>query len=69
MNMFRDLLTLALIAIGISLVYGDPNSWQWPDSCGPYVAQAVTFLADARPWSVVISLVLALSLFLTRLKY
>lgn len=69
MNMFRDLFTLALFALGLGLWVGEPEKWDWVAPAGPYAVNAVTFLADTRPWSFVICFVLALTLFMTRLKY
>jgi hypothetical protein len=70
MNMFRDLLILVLIGLGVGLMLGgDPNDWKWVDACGPYVVTAMTFLYTAKPFSYVICFALSLALFLTRLKY
>ncbi len=59
----------ALIILAVSLGIGHPDTWTWPASCGPYVVQAITFLADGRPWSILVLIALALALFMTRLKY
>jgi hypothetical protein len=60
---------VAFIILGISLLVGQPENWTWDAMLGGYVVQAVTFLSDMRPWSVIVLLALALSLFMTRLKY
>jgi hypothetical protein len=69
MNQFRDLTMLALIILAIGLLIGHPENWTWAASGGAYVVNAITFLADGRPWSVIVLLALALALFMTRLKY
>ena len=60
---------LALIILGIGLLIGKPEDWNWAASGGPYVVNAITFLADGRPWSIIVLFALALALFMTRLKY
>jgi len=69
MNMIRDLLTLGFLALGAALWFGDPPSWQWPNQLGPYAVEFITYASDGRPWSFIVCAVLALSLFLTRLRY
>ncbi len=69
MNQFRDILICALVILAIGLLVGHPENWTWAAAGGGYVVQAVTILADARPWSVIGLIALALALFMTRLKY
>jgi len=69
MNQFRDLLICALIILAAGLGLGQPENWNWAAAGGPYVVNAINFLADARPWSILVLLALALALFMTRLKY
>ena len=69
MNQIRDLLILLLIALGIGLMFGHPENWTWIASGGAYAVDALNFLCDFRPWSVILLLALALALFMTRLKY
>ena len=69
MNQFRDLLLCALIILDIGLGVGQPENWNWAAAGGAYVVNAITFLADGRPWSILILIALALALFMTRLKY
>jgi hypothetical protein len=69
MNQFRDLTMCALIILAISLLIGQPETWGWTAICGGYVVSGVNFLADSRPWSIIILMALALALFMTRLKY
>ena len=69
MNQFRDLLMCALIILAIGLGVGHPENWNWAAAGGAYVVKSITFLADARPWSILVLLALALALFMTRLKY
>ena len=59
----------ALIILAIGLEVGQPENWTWAAAGGAYVVNAITFLADARPWSIIVLLALALALFMTRLKY
>jgi len=69
MNQFRDILMCALIILAIGLGIGQPENWTWATVFGGYVVNAITFLADGRPWSIIILMALALALFMTRLKY
>ena len=69
MNQFRDLLLFAMIILAIALAVGHPENWSWAAAGGGYVVQAVTFMADARPWSIIVLMALALALFMTRIKY
>ena len=69
MNQFRDLLIGGMVILAISLLIGHPEDWNWDAAGGPYVVKAVTFMADARPWSVIVLMALALALFMTRIKY
>jgi hypothetical protein len=69
MNQFRDLTMVGLIILAISLLVGQPENWTWAAMGGPYAVEAVAFLADGRPWSVIVLIALALTLFMTRLKY
>ena len=69
MNQFRDLTMVALIILAAGIGLGHPENWTWAAAGGPYVVNAITVLADARPWSILILAALALALFMTRLKY
>ncbi len=69
MNQFRDITIVVLVILAASLGLGNPENWTWDAMCGPYVVNAVTMLSDARPWSVIILMALALSLFMTRIRY
>ncbi|HEY0256115.1 MAG TPA: hypothetical protein VGC39_01635 [Candidatus Methylacidiphilales bacterium] len=69
MNMFRNLLALALIAFGLGLMFGGPEEWKWPDLGGAYVVQAISLCIDFRPWSYILCFVLAIALFMTRKIY
>ena len=69
MNQFRDLTILALLGLALGLGLGNPDSWNWAAAGGPYVVNAIAFLAAGRPWSIIILCALALALFMTRLKY
>jgi len=69
MNQFRDLTMTAMIILAIALMFGQPETWGWTAVCGAYVVNAVDFLATSRPWSIIILFALALTLFMTRLKY
>ena len=69
MNQFRDLMIVALMILAISLGVGHPDTWTWVASGGPYVVNALNFLTDFRPWSIIILVALALALFMTRLKF
>jgi hypothetical protein len=69
MNQFRDLLIVALIILALGLGLGQPENWTWAAAGGAYVVNAITFLADGRPWTILALMALALALFMTRLKY
>jgi hypothetical protein len=69
MNMFRNLFTLALIALGLGLWLTDPASWHWVDLGGVYAVDTVRFLAGTRPISFIILFVIALALWMTRKQF
>jgi hypothetical protein len=69
MNMFRDIAILVLLALGIGLMVGDPENWTWVELGGSYALDALSFLIKGRPFSELICMVLALAMFMTRLKY
>ena len=69
MNQFRDILMCALIILAIGLEVGQPENWNWAAAGGAYVVNAITFLAEGRPWTVIVLMALALALFMTRLRY
>ncbi len=69
MNQFRDILIILLLILAASLGFGHPENWTWEERGGAYAVDAVRILTDARPWSIIILCVLALTLFMTRLKY
>jgi hypothetical protein len=69
MNMFRNLLTVALIALGLGLWFTDPVTWHWVDLGGPYAVNALTFLTETRPISYIILFVIALALWMTRKQF
>lgn len=69
MNQFRDITIVALLALGMGLMLGDPLDWKWVGACGPQVVEAVNFLVQAKPFSPVICFALSLALFMTRIKY
>ena len=60
---------VALIILAIALLVGQPENWTWTARGGAYVVNAIAYLAEGRPWSIIVLLALALSLFMTRLKY
>ena len=59
----------AMIILAIGLLVGHPENWNWAAAGGAYVVNALTFLTDGRPWSIIVLLALALALFMTRLRY
>jgi hypothetical protein len=69
MNMFRNLLTVVLVALGIGLWVSNPDDWKWAATGGPYVVNALHFLGQAKPFSIIILLVIATSLFMTRKQF
>ena len=80
MNMFRDILIVALIILGISIGMGNPEKWTWTGNMGSGVSRSgrrlkrlfVSFLAQTRRpilWHCLFYCPLATTLFMTRLKY
>jgi len=69
MNMFRDILILALMTFGIGIAVSNPTDWSWINLLGPGFVQALVYVAAAKPFSSIICFALALALFMTRLKY
>ena len=69
MNQFRDIAMVFLIFVGLSLMLSQPIEWNWITLLGTYFVSGVKWLCDLRPWSEMICFALALTLFMTRLKY
>jgi hypothetical protein len=69
MNQIRDILIGILIALALGLGLGHPENWTWVANGGEYAVNALNFLTDLRPWSIILLLALAVALFMTRLKY
>jgi hypothetical protein len=69
MNQFRDLLIVALVALGLGIGLTDPDSWTWAAAGGAYVVNALHFLAIMKPWSVIVLMAIALAVFMTRIKF
>jgi len=69
MNQFRDLTMMGMIILAIGLLVGQPENWTWASLGGANAVNAVNFLAESRPWSVIVLFALALALFMTRLKF
>jgi hypothetical protein len=69
MNMFRNLLTVILLALAIGLFFSDPTTWHWLDPAGPHVVSAVRFLGEMKPFSYIILLVISLALWMTRKQF
>ena len=60
---------LVILSIGLWVGHPEDNNWSWAAVCGGSVVNAINFLADSRPWSILVLMALALALFMTRLKY
>lgn len=69
MNMFRHIFTIAILAFGVGLWFLGPDDWKWADLGGPYVVNAISFCYQSKPFSVIICLVVATALFMTRKQY
>ena len=69
MNQFRDITMMALIILSLGLLIGQPEDWTWAAVGGSYVVNTLNFLAEGRPWSIIVLMALALTLFMTRLKF
>jgi hypothetical protein len=69
MNMFRNLLSVACLALGIGLFMSDPSKWRWADPAGPYVVNALVFLGEIKPFSYLLLVAIAVTLFMTRKQY
>jgi len=69
MNMFRNLIAVAFLALGLGLMFGNPQEWRWPDLGGQYVVDAINFCIDSRPFSYIVCFVITTALFMTRKAY
>lgn len=69
MNMFRNLLCLFLIAVGICFIVGNPTEWAFVQRCGPNVLDVLKVCWTFRPFVVIACFVVALALFMTRKSY
>jgi hypothetical protein len=69
MNQFRDILWVALLALGLGVGLTNPDDWSWASIGGAHVLNALHFLSITKPWCVVILLAVSLAIFMTRIKY
>ena len=69
MNMFRHLLTVAFLALGICLWFIPTDQWKWVDLLGGPAISVVDFLGRAEPFSTLLCLVVGTALFMTRKQY
>ncbi|MCE0497395.1 MAG: hypothetical protein LV481_05545 [Methylacidiphilales bacterium] len=69
MNMIRNILTLALAALGIGLWFIPTDQWTWLNYLGGQAVMAVDFMGKAEPYSTILCLAIATALFMTRKQY
>ena len=73
MNMFRNILTVVIFALGTALWFVPTDQWKWLDFLGNEVGgqaiMAVDFLERLEPFSTILCLVIATALFMTRKQY
>jgi hypothetical protein len=69
MNMFRNLLTIALVAFGAGLFFTDPDKWEWAAAGGPNVVEFLRFCTQYRGFVVAFCAVVATALWMTRKQY
>jgi len=69
MNMIRNLLTLAIFALGIGLWFVPTVQWSWVNLLGGQAVMALDFMGKTEPFSSIICLVIATALFMTRKQY
>ncbi len=66
MNMFRNLLTLAIFALAIGLLMSDPTTWRWADPAGAWAVNTLAFLGEFKPFTYLMLFAVAVMLFMTR---
>jgi hypothetical protein len=69
MNMLRNILTVAFLAMGLCLWFIPVENWTWVDHFGGQAVMALDFLSKAQPFSTIIFVVIATALFMTRKQY
>ena len=69
MNMFRNLLSLALFIFALGLFLGHPDKWTWVDAAGANAVYFIRFCITFKPFVAIGCIVAALALFMTRKQY
>lgn len=69
MNMFRNILTVACLCLGISLWVLPEDQWRWVDLLGSQAVTALNLMRAIEPFSSTVLIVVALALFMTRKQY
>jgi ABC-type transport system involved in cytochrome bd biosynthesis fused ATPase/permease subunit len=69
MNMFRNLLCLFLIVVGVSLMISNPSDWAPLQRLGPDFLNVVKGAETFRPFVIGACFVIAVALFMTRKQY
>jgi hypothetical protein len=69
MNMFRNLFSLFLIFVAVSLVVSTPSDWPPLQRLGPDFLDVLKTLQTFRPFVIGACVVIAVALFMTRKNY
>jgi hypothetical protein len=69
MNMFRNILMVTFLVLGLSLWFIPTVDWKWVDYLGGQAVMTLNFLSDAQPLSTIVCIVIATALFMTRKQY
>jgi hypothetical protein len=69
MNMFRNLLSLFLIFLGVAFIVSNPSQWPVLQRGGPDLIEVLKVCETFRPFVIIACFVVTLALFMTRKIY
>ena len=69
MNMFRNILTVMFLALGLGLWFIPSDDWKWVDILGCQAVMALHVLDLMQPFTTIVCIVIATALFMTRKQY
>jgi hypothetical protein len=69
MNMFKNLFAVGFLALGSGLYFTNIDSWRWISALGPDAIPAIEFLLKLEPFSTIICVIMAITLFMIGKQY
>lgn len=69
MNMFKNIFACVLLALGFGMYFTKLDDWHWAAPLGPDFIWFLDILFKLEPFSTILCVVLALTLFMVRKQY